>query len=81
MENYEHNCVLKWKGGRKTVPFNLTTNTPIFITAPSSCTSCMFTSIFTAYEAPYFCRETVLQFPGHRQTVDEPVLLPEEFVA
>jgi hypothetical protein len=80
MENYEHDCVLNWKGGRKTVPFNLTTNTPIFITAPFSRASCMFTSIFTAYEAPYFRRETVLRFPGRRQTVNEPVLVPEEFV-
>jgi hypothetical protein len=38
-------------------------------------------SIFEAYEVPYFGRETVLQFPGRRRTVNEPALIPEEFVA
>jgi hypothetical protein len=81
MGNFEHNCVLNWKGRRKTVPFKLTINTPIFYTAPSSCAYCMFDSIFKACEAPYFCRETVLQFPECRHAVDEPALVPEEFVA
>ncbi len=36
MGNYEHNWVLHWKWGRKTVSFNATTNTPIFFTSPSS---------------------------------------------
>jgi hypothetical protein len=81
MGNYEHNCVLNWKGGRITIPFNATTNTLIFYTAPSSCTYPAFTSIFEAFEAPYYHREMVLQFPGRRCAVDEPDLVPEEFVA
>jgi hypothetical protein len=41
----------------------------------------LHTSIFKAYEVPYFSRETVLQeFPGRRCTVNEPALVPEEFV-
>jgi hypothetical protein len=81
MGNHEHNCVLNWKGGRKTIPFNMTTNTPIFYTAPSSCAYCALTSIFEAFEAPYYCREMILQFPGCRRTVDKPNIVPEEFVA
>ncbi len=52
-----------------------------FFMAPSSCTYCAFTSTFEALEVPYFCRETVLQFPGHRYTEEEAGLVPEEFVA
>jgi hypothetical protein len=80
MGNYEHYCVLNWKGGRKTIPFNATTNTPIFYTAPSSLVYRTFTSIFEAFEAPYYHREMVLQFPGCRPAVNEPNLAPEEFV-
>ncbi len=75
---YEHNCVLIWKRGRKTVPFNATTNTPIFYKAPSSCTYRVFASIFKACEAHYFHRETVLQLPGCRPAVNEPALVPVE---
>ncbi len=49
--------------------------------APSSHAYRAFTSIFEAFEAPYYCREMVLQFPGCRCTVNEPNLVPEEFVA
>jgi hypothetical protein len=80
MGNYAHKCVLNWKRGRKTVPFNATTNTPMLFMAPS-CAYCTFASVFEAFEAPYFCRETILQFPGRRRTVNEPALVPEEFVA
>jgi hypothetical protein len=80
MGNYEHNCVLNWKGGRKTIPFNATTNTPIFYTAPSSHTYRAFTSIFEDFEALYYHREMVLQSPGRRRTVNEPNLVPEVFV-
>jgi hypothetical protein len=37
--------------------------------------------IVETFVAPYFRRETVLQFPGCRYTADEPALVPEEFVA
>jgi hypothetical protein len=40
----------------------------------------MFTLMFEALKAPYFCRETVFQYPGHRRTVNEPAFVPEEFV-
>jgi hypothetical protein len=35
---------------------------------------------FKALEAPYFFRETVLQYPGCRHTNKEAMLVPEEFV-
>ncbi len=41
----------------------------------------MFTFIFEAFEAPYFHRQTLLQFPGRRRTVDEAAFVPEKFVA
>jgi hypothetical protein len=47
---------------------------PTLFMAPSSCAYCTFTSTFEALEVPYFHRETVLQFPGHRYTKDEPAL-------
>jgi hypothetical protein len=82
MGKFAHKCMLNWKRGKKTAPFNLTTNTPIFFTAPSSRACHTFASTFEALEAPYFRRETVLQYdPGHRYTDDESVLVPEEFVA
>ncbi len=81
MGNYEHNCVLNWKGGRKTILFNTTNNTPIFYMAPSSCAYPAFTSIFEAFEAPYYHQEKVLQFPGCRHAVNELTLVPEEFAA
>ncbi len=40
--------------------------------------ACVLT--FKALEAPYFRRETVLQYPGRRYSDDKPVLVPEEFV-
>jgi hypothetical protein len=63
--NFAHNCVLNWKGGKKTIPFGLTTNTSIFFMALSTCTHCAFVTTFKALEALYFCREIVLQYPRH----------------
>ncbi len=40
-----------------------------------------FPATFEAIEAPFFRREKVLQFPGLGHTIDEPRLVPEEFVA
>jgi hypothetical protein len=77
MVNFAHECVLNWKRGEKTVPFNATANMPTFFTAPSSCAYPVFTSTLEALQVPYFCRETVLQFPGHRYTEDEPAHFPE----
>jgi len=83
MGNYERECVLNWHGGgKKTVLFDPTTNTPIFTTAPSSRAYCAFATTFEALEAPYYRKETVFQYPGHYPAMDDkPALVPEEFVA
>ncbi len=75
MGNYEHNFVLNWKGGRKTVPFNATTNNPIFYVAPSSCAYRAFTSIFEACEAPYFRREMVDSLGAGALLMSQPLYL------
>ncbi len=82
MGNFERECVLNWHGGgKKTVLFDQTTNTPIFTTAPSSRAYRAFPTTFEALEAPYYRKETVLQYPHHNLMDDEPALVPEEFVA
>jgi hypothetical protein len=53
-ENYSDRCVLNWKGGKKTVPFQPMTNVPVFYMAPSSCSCHAFAATFKAMEAPYF---------------------------
>ncbi len=79
MGNYRDNCVLNWRGGKKTVPFQPMTNVLVFYTASSSRNYCAFAATFEAMEAPYFQREKVLEFPGRRDLMDE--IVPEEFVA
>jgi len=82
MGNIEHKCVLNWhRGGKKTVLFYPTMNTPIFTMAPSSRAYRAFATTFEALEAPYHQKETVLQYPGHNLMDNEPALVPEEFVA
>ncbi len=82
MGNLESECLLNWHGGgKKTVPFNPSTITPIFTTAPSFRAYCAFATTFEALEAPYYQKETVLQYPHHNLMDDEPALAPEEFVA
>jgi hypothetical protein len=66
MGNYRDSCVLNWKGGKKTVPFQPTTNVPVFYMAPSSCSYRVFAATFEAMGAPYFQRERVIEFPGRR---------------
>jgi hypothetical protein len=80
MGNYRDNCVLNWRGGKKTVPFQSTTNVPVFYTASSSRSYRAFIATFEAMEAPYFRREKVLEFPGRRDLMDDIELVPEEFV-
>jgi hypothetical protein len=81
MGNFECKCVLNWHGGgKKTVPFDSSTNTPIFTTAPLSRACCSFATTFEALEAPYYRKETVLQYPHHNLMDDKPALAPEEFV-
>ena len=79
MINLAHCCVLHWIGGHaRTVPFNKSSNTPIFYTAPSANAYKSFVSTFEAMEAPFFRKETtLLRPPGYlREQV-----IPEEFVA
>jgi hypothetical protein len=78
MENYWDKCVLCWRGGKfcKSIPHNESTNTPIFYSAPSSKGYRAFVTTFEACEAPYFCREHVLQIPELREFPE-----PEEFIA
>jgi hypothetical protein len=65
MGNFARECVVNWHGGgKKTVLFDPSTNTPIFTTAPSSRAYCTFATAFEALEAPYYRKETVLQYPG-----------------
>jgi hypothetical protein len=88
MGNFARCCILHWgEDFMKTVPFNPSTNTPIFFTAPSSCVYPAFTNKYEGFEANFFQRETVLKLPGHRLpredkevNVDD-VLLVDEFIA
>jgi hypothetical protein len=80
MGNFAHCCVLHWRGGKKTVPFDSSSNTPIFYTASSSSTYRAFAATFEAMEAPFFLRETVLQLPPGQRFLREHAV-PEEFVA
>jgi hypothetical protein len=79
MGNYRDSCVLNWRGGKITVPFQPTTNVPVFYMASSSRSYRAFATTFKAMEAPYFQREKVLEFPGHRVLMDD--IVPEELVA
>ncbi len=54
MGNYRNDCVLHWRGGKKTIPFQSTTNVPVFYTASSSQSYRVFTATFEAMEASYF---------------------------
>jgi hypothetical protein len=78
MGNFKRECVLHWHGGgKKTVFFDPLTNTPILTMAPSSRAYRAFAMTFKALEAPYYRKETVLQYPGRHLMNDA----PEEFVA
>jgi hypothetical protein len=82
MGNFERMCVLHWHGGgKKTVFFDPSTNTPILTMAPLSRAYRVFATTFEALEAPYYRKETVLQYPGRHLMDDEPAFAPEEFVA
>jgi hypothetical protein len=79
MGNYRDTCVLNWRGGKKTVPFQPMTNVPMFYTASSSRSYRAFAATLEAMEAPYFQWEKVLEFPSCRDLMDD--IVPEEFVA
>jgi hypothetical protein len=78
MGNYRDSCVLNWRGGKKTVPFQPTTNVLVFYMASSSQSYCAFVATFEAMEASYFRWEKVLEFTGRRDLMDN--IVPEEFV-
>jgi hypothetical protein len=54
MVNLAHHCILQWANRWKTVPFNKSSNTPIFYTVSSSCAYQAFAGTFKALEAPFF---------------------------
>ncbi len=66
---------------QKLIPYNPSTNVPILYTAALSCVYHTPATTFEALEAPFFQWEKVLQFPGRGRIIDEPELVPEEFVA
>ncbi len=79
MGNYRDSCVLNWRGGKKTVPFQPTTNVPVFYMASSSRSYRPFAATFEAIEALYFRQEKVLEFPGCRDLMED--IVPKEFIA
>ncbi len=82
MENNSSNCVLFWGQGKfsKTIPFDATTNIPIFYMSQSTWLYCAFVNTFQALEAPFFACDHVLQVPG-RCWLDGMPPPPKEFVA
>ncbi len=81
MVNLAHHCILQWANGQKTVPFNKSSNMPIFYTVSSSCAYQAFAGRFEALEAPFFQRETVIQIPGCCLLREDSEIMPEEFIA
>ncbi len=51
---FPYDCVLNWKGGKKTIPNQPLTNVPVFYTASSSLRYCAFATTFEAMEASFF---------------------------
>jgi hypothetical protein len=76
---WPYDCILNWKGGKKTIPHQPSTNVPVFYTASSSTRYRAFTATFEAMEASFFQQEKVLQFPGCRDLMDD--IDPAEFIA
>jgi hypothetical protein len=66
---------------QKLIPYNPSTNVPMLYTAAYSRAYHAFATPFKALKAPFFRQERVLQFPGRGRTINEPELVPEEFVA
>jgi hypothetical protein len=81
MENFEHECVMNQKGEKKTIPFNATTNTPLFFTAPSSCAHCAFTLILKPLKHHTSTWRLSSNFLGVGTLSVSLPFFPEEFVA
>ena len=63
------------------MPFNASTKTQTFFTAPSLSTDQAFAAPFEAMDAPFFQGETVLKVPGCTLLKEDTKITPEEFVA
>ena len=61
---FPYDCVLNWKGGKKTIPNQPSTNVPVFYTTSSSLCYRPFVATFKTMEASFFRWEQVLQYPG-----------------
>ena len=61
---WPYECVLNWRGGKKTFPHQSLTNVLVFYTASSSRRYRAFAATFEAMEASFFQQEKVLQYPG-----------------
>jgi hypothetical protein len=74
---------LKWGQAkyRKSVPYDPSSNLPIMSTAALLRAYRTFATTFKSLKENFFRWEKVLRFPGRRLAVNEPDLLPEEFVA
>jgi hypothetical protein len=79
--NLAHHCILQWADGRKTVPFNKSSNTPIFYTVSSFHAYQAFAGMFEALEAPFFQKETVIQIPSCHLLREDAEITPEEFIS
>jgi hypothetical protein len=51
---WPYDCVLNWRGGKKTIPHQSLTNMPVFYTASSLTRYCAFAATFEAMEASFF---------------------------
>jgi hypothetical protein len=82
MNNFVHCCVLHWGNGfKKTIPFDTASNTLTFYTALLSKAYRVFTTTYEAFNAAFFCCETVLQVPGLQAPRKAAELDPSKFVA
>jgi hypothetical protein len=63
------------------VPFNKSTDMPIFYTVSSSHVYQAFAGTFEALETPFLKGETVIQIPGCHLLSEDAEITPEEFIA
>ena len=67
METDPDGVILIWGHGdhRRTIPHSCDKNTPVFCTARTMSTYSAFSAHVKAMEANFYCREHVIQLPGH----------------
>ena len=75
---WPYDCVLNWRGDKKAISHQPSTNVPVFYTASSSTRYRAFAATLKAMEASFFNREMVLQYPGCQDLMDD--ITPVEFV-